>query len=48
MGIINISIPDDIDDRVREKIGKEHGKRGALKSAVTRGLELWLSEREKQ
>lgn len=45
MGKISISIPDDLEKKVRIKAMKEFGmKKGYLSKAAIEALELWLKE----
>jgi hypothetical protein len=45
MGKISVSIPNELEDRVRKKAMKEFGmKKGYLSNAVIKALEIWLKE----
>ena len=43
MGKITFAMPDDIEDKLREAVGKNLGyHKGALGSALTEGAKLWM------
>ncbi|PWR76170.1 hypothetical protein ACKUB1_07270 [Methanospirillum stamsii] len=45
MGTGTISLSDDVEKRFRETITRECGnKKGALSSAITEAIELWIKE----
>jgi hypothetical protein len=45
MGKISVVLPNDVEDRVRQKAIKEFGiRKGYLSKAVMRALEKWLAE----
>jgi hypothetical protein len=45
MGKISVSLPNKLEERVRQKAIKEFGiRKGYLSKAVIKALELWLSE----
>jgi hypothetical protein len=43
MGRICVTIPDEVEKKVRVKVAEKHlGKKGALGQVVSEALELWL------
>jgi hypothetical protein len=45
MGKISVVLPDDLEERMRQKAIKEFGiRKGYLSKAVIKALESWLSE----
>jgi hypothetical protein len=45
MGKISVSLPNNLEERVRQKAIKEFGiRKGYLSKAVIKALESWLSE----
>ena len=42
---LNVSLPDDLDDRFRKEIGKRLGARkGSIQKAVIEAIELWIGK----
>ncbi|KUH34451.1 hypothetical protein APY94_02115 [Thermococcus celericrescens] len=49
IGVINVSVDDDVEKKFRELVAKKYGKiRGALGMAVTEAMKLWIKKAESE
>ena len=47
MGYINIRIPDELDEKIRQIAARKYGfRKGSLKKAIIEALEEWIRKNE--
>jgi hypothetical protein len=46
MARIYITIPDDLDRKLRTKVARDGGKKGDLSIAVTEAIQMWLDKKK--
>lgn len=48
MGVITLKIDDDLEKRLRRRVGEKGAARGALSAGVEEALSMWLGPRKKE
>jgi len=48
MGVVTVTIDDEVEERFREKLKQQGAGKGAMGEAVSEALEKWINENESE